>query len=111
METKHAITALAALAHESRLMVFRLLVQAGKSGMAAGKISEITGIAPSSLSFHLKELTYAGMVQARQKGRSVIYTAKYSAAADLVAFLTDNCCGGLECDFSCTENKDVKEAI
>ncbi|ETF02324.1 ArsR family transcriptional regulator [Advenella kashmirensis W13003] len=110
MENKHAITALAALAHESRLTVFRLLVQAGSSGIAAGKISETTGIAPSSLSFHLKELTYAGMVQARQEGRSVIYTADYSAAARLVAFLTENCCSGLECDFSCAENNDVKEA-
>jgi len=111
METKNAITALAALAQESRLMVFRLLVQAGTPGIAAGKISEATGIPPSSLSFHLKELTHAGMVQARQEGRSVIYMADYSAAADLIAFLTENCCAGLECDLSCVPDEAVKETL
>jgi len=103
METKNAITALAALAQESRLTVFRLLVQAGPGGLAAGRISEETGIPPSSLSFHLKELTHADMVTPRQEGRSVIYTANFSTAGNLVAFLSENCCGGQTCDFSCEE--------
>lgn len=97
METSNAVAALAALAQESRLAVFRLLIQAGAAGMAAGKISEAAGIPPSSLSFHLKELVHAGMVTSRQEGRYVIYVANFSAAADLVAFLTENCCGGNPC--------------
>jgi DNA-binding transcriptional ArsR family regulator len=97
MKTKNAVIALAALAQESRLAVFRLLVQAGPAGMAAGKISEATGILPSSLSFHLKELTHASMVTSRQEGRFVIYAANFSTAAALVTFLTKNCCGGNPC--------------
>ena len=108
METKNAIAALAALAQESRLTVFRMLVQAGPPGIAAGKISEQTGIPPSSLSFHLKELTHAGKVEPQQEGRSVIYKANYETAANLVAFLTENCCGGQDCDFSCVSNEQVK---
>ena len=102
METLNAVAALSALAQESRLAVFRLLIQAGPVGMAAGKISEAAGIPPSSLSFHLKELTHAGMVTSRQEGRFVIYEANFSTAAALVTFLTENCCGGHECDLSCT---------
>jgi DNA-binding transcriptional ArsR family regulator len=94
MEMKEVVTALSALAQESRLTVFRLLVQAGAAGMAAGKIGEATGIPPSSLSFHLKELARAGMVTARQESRFVIYRVNFLAAAALVAFLTENCCGG-----------------
>jgi DNA-binding transcriptional ArsR family regulator len=97
METQDAVAALAALAQESRLTVFRLLIHAGPAGMAAGKISDVTGIPPSSLSFHLKELAYAGMVTSRQEGRFVIYAASFSTAGDLVAFLTENCCGGNPC--------------
>jgi DNA-binding transcriptional ArsR family regulator len=97
METKTAVAALSALAQESRLAVFRLLIQAGPAGMAAGKIAEAAGIAPSSLSFHLKELLHAGMAASRQEGRYVIYQANFSAAAALVAFLTQNCCGGNPC--------------
>jgi DNA-binding transcriptional ArsR family regulator len=97
METKNAVTALAALAQESRLMVFRLLIQAGPDGLSAGKISAATGIPPSSLSFHLKELAHAGMATSRQEGRFVIYQADFSAVAALVTFLTENCCGGSPC--------------
>ncbi|MDR1995047.1 metalloregulator ArsR/SmtB family transcription factor [Azonexus sp.] len=97
METTDAVAALAALAQESRLTVFRLLIQAGPAGMAAGKISEAAGIPPSSLSFHLKELTHADMVTSRQEGRFVIYAANFATAAALVAFLTENCCGGSPC--------------
>lgn len=101
METSNAVAALAALAQESRLAVFRLLIQAGPTGMAAGKISEAAGIPPSSLSFHLKELAHADMVTSRQEGRFVIYAANFSTAADLVAFLTENCCDGQACDLPC----------
>ncbi|MDR2011579.1 MAG: helix-turn-helix domain-containing protein [Rhodanobacter sp.] len=97
MDTSDAVAALAALAQESRLAVFRLLIQIGPAGMAAGKISEATGIPPSSLSFHLKELTHADMATSHQEGRFVIYTANFSTASNLVAFLTENCCGGNPC--------------
>ena len=102
METKDAVLALAALAQASRLAVFRALVQAGPAGLAAGRISELTGIAPSSLSFHLKELTHAGLTDSRQDGRYVIYTARFEAMNDLLGFLTENCCGGNPCTPSCT---------
>ncbi|QHS08731.1 helix-turn-helix transcriptional regulator [Sinimarinibacterium sp. NLF-5-8] len=102
METSTAVTALAALAHASRLSVFRLLVQAGQAGLAAGQISEALGIPPSSLSFHLKELARAAMVSCEQQGRFVIYRADFAAAAELVAFLSENCCAGQDCDLSNT---------
>jgi DNA-binding transcriptional ArsR family regulator len=97
MDTTNAVSALAALAHASRLDAFRLLVQAGPKGLAASKISEALAIAPSSLSFHLKELAHAGLVSARQDGRFVIYVAVYPAMNALLAFLTTNCCGGNPC--------------
>ncbi len=97
METKNAISALAALAQDSRLAVFRLLVQAGPDGLAASKIAEQLGIPSSSLSFHLKELTHADLITPRQEGRFVIYAANFSTMNDLLAFLTDNCCGGGSC--------------
>jgi len=97
MDTPTALAALAALAQESRLAVFRLLVQAGPAGMAASKIAARLDIAPSSLSFHLKELTHAALLSARQDGRFVIYCANFAAMNALVGFLTENCCGGLPC--------------
>lgn len=97
METKSAVTALAALAQDSRLAIFRALVQAGPTGMPAGKISDSTGIAPSSLSFHLKELVHANLITSRNESRFVIYSANFSTMNDLVAFLTENCCGGETC--------------
>ena len=97
METKSALKALAALAQESRLAVFRLLVQAGPAGMAATKIAEHLDIAPSSLSFHLKELTHAALLTSKQDGRFVIYAANVDAMNGLVGFLTENCCGGVPC--------------
>jgi ArsR family transcriptional regulator len=97
MDTTAALAALSALAQESRLAVFRLLVQAGPEGVAASRIAEQLGIAPSSLSFHLKELTHAGLYSARQDGRFLIYSANVEAMNGLVAFLTENCCGGLPC--------------
>ncbi|NRO99211.1 metalloregulator ArsR/SmtB family transcription factor [Paraburkholderia sp. NMBU_R16] len=97
METKRIVRALGALAQESRLAVFRLLVQAGPGGMAAGQIAEQLGIAPSSLSFHMKELAHAELVTVLQQGRFMIYSANYSAMNALLAYLTENCCGGNPC--------------
>lgn len=97
METKNVLSALTALAQESRLAVFRLLVQIGPAGMAATKISEQLGIPPSSLSFHLKELAHADLVTSRQEGRFIFYVANFGTMNAVVAFLTDNCCGGNPC--------------
>ncbi|SHM93109.1 DNA-binding transcriptional regulator, ArsR family [Duganella sacchari] len=97
MNTKQTLAALAALAQESRLAVFRLLVQTGPAGLAASKIGERLEIAPSSLSFHLKELTHAGLIGSRQDGRYVIYSADVGAMNGLINFLTENCCGGAPC--------------
>ncbi|MES2148644.1 MAG: metalloregulator ArsR/SmtB family transcription factor [Pseudomonadota bacterium] len=97
MQTKEAIGALAALAQESRLAVFRLLVQVGPAGLAATKIAEQLGIPQSSLSFHLKELTHAELIAPRQDGRFVIYTANFTTMNALLAFLTDSCCSGIPC--------------
>ena len=102
METKAAVVTLSALAQASRLAVFRALVQAGTDGLAAGRISELTDIAPSSLSFHLKELSHAGLVSATPEGRFVIYTANFDAINALIGFLTENCCGGAPCDVVAT---------
>lgn len=97
METNNVLAALAALAQESRLRAFRLLVQTGPQGLAASRIADLLGIAPSSLSFHLKELAHAGLVIGRQDGRFVIYSANFDTMNGLLAFLTDNCCGGTAC--------------
>lgn len=97
MNTKNAVSTLAALAQESRLAVFRLLVQCEPGGMAATKISEQLDIPPSSLSFHLKELTHANLVVPTQAGRYIIYAANFAAMNDLIHFLTENCCGGNPC--------------
>jgi ArsR family transcriptional regulator len=102
MENKDAVAALAALAQESRLAAFRLLVQAGPAGLAASRIAETLGIPPSSLSFHLKELTHARLVVPRQEGRFVIYAAQFDAMNALVGFLTENCCGGVPCFPTCS---------
>lgn len=97
MEVKQTVQRLAALAQENRLTVFRLLVGAGPVGMAAGHIAESLGLAPATLSFHLKELTHAGLVQARHEGRFIFYSADFAAMNDLIAILTENCCGGEPC--------------
>ena len=98
METTQALQSLAALAQESRLSIFRLLVQAGPAGMAAGAIGEKLELPPATLSFHLAGLTRAGLAQSRQEGRFVIYSADYAAMSALVGFLTDNCCQGAKCE-------------
>ena len=98
METKQAIQSLSALAQESRLSIFRLLVQAGPVGMAAGAIGEALDLPPATLSFHLAGLTRAGLAQSRQEGRFVIYSADYATMNSLVGFLTENCCQGASCE-------------
>lgn len=112
METKDAVTALAALAQSSRLAVFRTLVQAGPAGLPAGQVAELTGIPPSSLSFHLKELSHAGLAESRQEGRFVIYTARYETMNALLGYLTDNCCGGNPCTpaSACTPSASPKKS-
>lgn len=97
MDTKDVLAALSALAQESRLAVFRLLVQAGPDGLAASRIAETLNVAPSSLSFHLKELTHAKLLTSRQDGRFVIYAAQFQTMDGLIGFLTENCCGGVPC--------------
>ena len=97
METNETIAALAALAHESRLAVFRALVQTGPEGMPAGQIATLLDVAPSSLSFHLKELSRAQLVTSRQEGRFIYYCANFETMNGLLAYLTENCCGGNPC--------------
>jgi ArsR family transcriptional regulator, arsenate/arsenite/antimonite-responsive transcriptional repressor len=97
MNQTSVVAALAALAQESRLAVFRLLVQAGPEGLAASRIAEALAIPPSSLSFHLKELTHAALVTQTKAGRSLIYAANFDTMASLMSFLTENCCGGTPC--------------
>jgi len=95
METKTAVTALAALAQETRLSIFRLLVQAGPEGVPAGQISEELEVPSATLSFHLKDLTHAGLVTPRQEGRFIYYSADFERMAGLMSFLTQNCCRGM----------------
>jgi DNA-binding transcriptional ArsR family regulator len=97
MYRDEAIAALAALAQGTRLDAFRLLVQAGPEGLAAGELAERLGTSPPALSFHLKGLTHAGLARARQDGRFVIYSADFDAMQSLLDFLTENCCGGASC--------------
>lgn len=97
MDTKQVLAALAALAQDTRLAIFRLLVQIGPPGMAASKIAEHLDMAPSSLSFHLKELAHAGLISPKQEGRFVIYSADVDAMNSLISFLTENCCAGVPC--------------
>jgi len=94
METKSAVTALSALAHEGRLGVFRLLVRGGGAGLPAGEIARQLDILPNTLSAGLNILSQAGLVNARRDGRSIIYTAEYGAMRELLAFLVEDCCAG-----------------
>ena len=89
---------LAALAQETRLAVFRQLVEAGPAGRAAGELAEALGCAPATLSFHLKELSHAGLIAGRQEGRYVIYAANFASMNDLLAFMTENCCRASSAD-------------
>jgi ArsR family transcriptional regulator len=98
MDTQATLAALAALAQESRLAVFRLLVQAGPAGLAANRIAEHLALPASSLSFHLKALLHADLLSCRQDGRFVIYAANVETMNGLIGFLTENCCAGVPCN-------------
>ena len=98
MKTTDAIRALAALAQETRIGIYRLLVQQGPEGLPASAIAEKLDLPNATFSFHVKELSQAGLVTARQSGRFIYYSANYSAMNDLVGYLTENCCSGNECD-------------
>lgn len=104
MEPENVIRALGALAQEHRLAVFRMLVQAGPTGMPAGALAEALGVPASSMSFHLAQLTNAGLINQRRASRSIIYTADYGAMNNLMGYLTENCCAGVPCtsDAACS---------
>jgi len=99
MNAEAAVASLSALAQESRLLIFRLLVEAGPTGLSVGEIGASLRIAPATLSFHLKELSHAGLVATRQEGRYIYYSASYEAMNRLLAYLTRNCCArdGADC--------------
>jgi DNA-binding transcriptional ArsR family regulator len=97
MEKTAVVAALAALAQDNRLDVFRLLVQAGPAGMPAGAVAAALDLAPNTLTFHFDRLRTAGLVSVRRDGRSMIYAAQFETMNSLLGFLTDNCCGGIPC--------------
>lgn len=103
MDAAEAVDALGALAQEHRLSLFRLLVQAGPDGMAAGAIAAALAVPNSSLSFHLAALSRAGLIRQRREHRSLIYSADYEAMNGLVGYLMENCCAGAACDADCSE--------
>lgn len=94
MDSRQAVAALGALAQATRLAVFRLLVQAGPEGMAAGAIAEELGVLPASLSFHLQQLLHAGLILQRRESRHIFYSANYQGMNALMGYLTENCCAG-----------------
>ncbi|MGA8051737.1 MAG: metalloregulator ArsR/SmtB family transcription factor, partial [Burkholderiales bacterium] len=97
METRQVIDALGALAHDTRLAVYRMLVEAGPAGLPAGEIGARLGLPPATASFHLAQLSRAGLLASRSQGRFVIYSADFGRMNALLGFLTDNCCGGASC--------------
>jgi ArsR family transcriptional regulator len=117
MDQITAIAALGALAHETRLALFRLLVTCGPQGLAAGAIAEHVGVPPSSLSFHLQELVHAGLITQRRLSRNLIYSAEYRRMNELLLYLTENCCGrGEVCAPACNpadafETGESNEAV
>lgn len=105
MKIDTAVSLLGALAQGSRLALFRLLVQKGPEGMAAGEIAERLGVAPNALSFHLKELSNAGLLKSRQEGRFIYYAPDFKAMNGLIAYLTENCCAGSQTADPCCPPK------
>jgi len=112
MEIPIAVSALSALAQESRLEIFRFLVQAGKNGVPAGKIAERLDLPPSTLSFHLNQLKQAGLLACRRESTTLFYSANYDSMNDLLAYLTENCCQGQpeKCDLPavCVPEGEIK---
>lgn len=101
MKTPEAIKALAALSQETRLAIYRLLVQEGPEGLAVGTIAERIDVAGATLSFHLKEMAHARLVTGRQEGRFIYYSANYAVMNSLMGYLTENCCQGQGCAPAC----------
>jgi ArsR family transcriptional regulator len=97
MNESAVVRSLAALAQEVRLRVFRALIVAGQEGLTPGAISEQLGVAPNTLSFHLKELSHAGLVSQERQGRNLVYRASFETMTELLAYLTENCCQGAAC--------------
>jgi ArsR family transcriptional regulator len=112
MKTPQVIEALGALAHEHRLAIFRLLVERGPEGLAAGRIADRVGLVPSSLTFHLQNLQRAGLIAQRRESRQLIYSADFTAMDALVGYLTENCCAesSTECSVSCAPAQPAKSA-
>jgi ArsR family transcriptional regulator, arsenate/arsenite/antimonite-responsive transcriptional repressor len=113
MDKADVVAALAALAQEHRLEVYRLLVQAGPTGMPAGEVASGVGIPPNTLSFHLDRLRHAGLVTFERQGRSLIYAARYDTMNALIDYLTENCCGGkpVSCRPTFRRAKRKKETV
>jgi ArsR family transcriptional regulator len=116
METKQVVAALAALAQDTRLAIFRRLVQAGMKGVSVGDIGAQVSAAPATLSFHLKEMVHAGLIDSRQEGRFIFYFANYARMNELLSYLTDNCCAddntdcGPACNTECAPTRPAKPA-
>jgi ArsR family transcriptional regulator, arsenate/arsenite/antimonite-responsive transcriptional repressor len=113
MDASQAIVGLGALAHDTRLAAFRLLVQRGPDGLPAGVIAQSLGLPPSSLTFHLQQLVHAGLITQRRVSRQIIYATDFSTMNSLMSYLTENCCGGTTacapvCD-PCATDKDVSD--
>jgi ArsR family transcriptional regulator len=111
MNSTSAVKSLGALAHDSRLALFRLLVEAGPDGLSAGTLAERLGLTPSGLSFHLKDLSHAELIAPRSDGRYVIYSANFAAMNGLVAYLTENCCQGGCCATPSGKAKAAKKSL
>lgn len=94
MDAKQVIAGLGALAHETRLAAYRLLVQRGPDGLSAGTLADALAVPPSSLTFHLQQLTHAGLITQRRASRQLIYAADFTAMNQVMSYLTENCCGG-----------------
>ena len=109
MEKEDAVAALAALAQDNRLDVFRLLVRAGPDGLSAGQVANTLGLARNTLTFHFDRLRHAGLVTVRRAGRSMIYAARYDSMRALLAYLSENCCEGAEaCAPACAPAKPAE---
>ena len=108
MKKPDALAALAALAQDNRLDVFRLLVEAGPDGLSAGRVASTLRLAPSALTFHFDRLRDAGLVTVRREGRSMIYAAQFDTMNALIAYLTENCCGGAACAPACQPAKSSR---
>jgi len=108
LKTAEAIKSLAALSQETRLGIYRLLVQQGPAGLVVGTIAQQMDVAGATLSFHLKELARAGLVTARQDGRFIYYAANYTTMNNLMAYLTENCCQGQGCLVDCKPTKQLQ---